>query len=62
MVDWTCPNCGARRFSAAPRPEEQMRKCEECGEKFENPYYQGKPSPDDELGLLALDADERGIG
>jgi hypothetical protein len=39
MVDWQCPKCDGKMYSAYNQREKKYVKCIYCEEVFENKYY-----------------------
>lgn len=38
-VEWKCPKCNGRMYSAWDSRDERCIECIYCGYKFENKYY-----------------------
>ncbi len=39
MVEWTCPHCGGKQYSAWDNRDKEKIQCIYCGKEFPNPYY-----------------------
>ena len=42
MVEWVCPHCERKFYSANESGDKNMVECIYCGEKFSNPYFTGE--------------------
>lgn len=46
--EWLCPYCNRKFFSIDEKRDEEYVSCANCGEKVENPYFQGNRGERDE--------------
>lgn len=43
MVEWVCPHCGLKFYSANESGDKSLVECIYCGKEFRNPYYISEP-------------------